>query len=117
MTAHHGEPRFDGYAFGAAVQAVISARGLSDREVARQAGVSPSTVWRTIRDGKTPDVEGFMRLADWARLSLDAFIVRRQPIPEPPLTSQQRRIVAASQAAEAAALTLRLMLDGQGGGR
>lgn len=114
MSAHHidGMPRFDSAAFASAIHAVIAARQLSDREVARQAGLSGSTITRTIRQGRSPDVEGFMRLADWAGLSLDAFIVRHRPIPEASSVSQQRRVVAAQQAAEAAALTLRLMLDG-----
>lgn len=116
MTTHHreGVQRFDQEAFADAIQAVIAARDVTDRAVARATGLSPSTVTRTIRQGNSPDVEGFMRLADWAGLSLDAFIRRQRPIPETPLVSEQRRIVAAQQAADAAAKTLRLMIGGDG---
>lgn len=112
MTTHHraGVQRFDQAAFAAAVQAVIAARDVTDRAVARAAQLSSSTVTRTIRQGNAPDVEGLMRLADWAGLSLDAFIMRQWPIGETPLVSEQRRLVAAQQAAEAAARTLGLLI-------
>lgn len=113
MTARHadGHPRFNHEGFRHAVQAIIAGRQLSDRDVARQAGLSSSTITRTIRQDKHPDVEGLMRLADWAGLSVDAFMMRHRPIPEAPSVSRQRNVAAAQQAAEAAALTLRLMLD------
>ncbi len=116
MTAHHddGKPRFDSDAFASAIHAIIAARQLSDREVARQAGLSGSTITRTIRQGRSPDVEGFMRLCDWAGLSTDAFIIRHRPIPESPSVTQQRLIAAAQQSAEAAARSLRLLLDEAG---
>jgi transcriptional regulator with XRE-family HTH domain len=101
---------FDQPAFAAAIAAVITARGLSDRQAAEQAGLSPSTLTR-IRQGHNPDVDNLAALADWAGLPVDAFIVRTRPIATL-LADDVRRTVAALRASEAAALALRLMVAG-----
>ncbi len=106
---------FDQEAFAAAVTAVIQARGLSDRETARQAGVAPSTITRTIRQGKRPDVDNLAALCDWAGLPVDAFVKRHRPIPETPLVSHVRLIAAAHLSADAAAKALGLLLAESGG--
>lgn len=103
---------FSQAAFAAAVAAVITARDVSDRQTAREAGVAPSTLTRCVRQGKNPDVDTLARLCDWAGLSLDAFVVRQRPIPETPFVADQRRMVAAMQSADAAARALSLMLGG-----
>jgi transcriptional regulator with XRE-family HTH domain len=102
-------PAFDWPAFRAAVSAVIEARALSDRDVARQAGVSSSTPSRVVRQGDTGSVESVVRLADWAGLPLDAFVQRRNPVASP-TADETRAVVAALRASEAAAEALRLML-------
>jgi transcriptional regulator with XRE-family HTH domain len=104
-------PAFDWPAFRAAVAAVIEARGLSDRDVATQAGLVSSTITRTIRQGDTASVESVVRFADWAGLPLDAFVERRNPVASP-LVDETRAAVAALRASEAAAAALRLMLGG-----
>lgn len=105
---------FDHTAFAGAIVAVISAKGVSDREAARQAGVSPSTITRCIRQDHRPDVESLALLADWAGLPVDAFVLRQRPITDTPRVSQVRRIVAAEHAATAAHHALGLLLIEEG---
>lgn len=100
---------FDWPAFRAAVAGVIEARGLSDREAAREAGVNHSLIARVIRYGDSGSVENTAKLADWAGLALDAFVQRRTPIASP-TADGTRATVAALRASEAAAEALRLML-------
>lgn len=77
-------PRFDRERFHATLDAARTARGLTWRQAAAQAGVSPSTFTR-IKDGHNPDVDGFAALVVWIGCSADDFIVRTRPIetPEP----------------------------------
>jgi transcriptional regulator with XRE-family HTH domain len=100
---------FDTHAFAAAIAAVISARGLSDRQAAKQAGINPSTVTRAIRQGKNPDANSLAILADWAGLPVDAFIVRTRALATP-LADDVRRTVAALRASEAAMAALSLLI-------
>jgi transcriptional regulator with XRE-family HTH domain len=102
---------FDQPAFAAAIGAVISARGISDRQAAREAGINPSTINRAVRQGQRPDVDNLAAIADWARLPVDAFIIRTRAIATP-LADDMRRTVAALRASEAAAAALRLMVGG-----
>lgn len=103
---------FDQAAFASAFAGVISARGLSDREAARQAGVSASTITRCIRQAHRPDVDSLGLLVDWAGLPVEVFILRQRPIPDTPRVSETRRIIAAQSAAQAAAHALSLLLGG-----
>ena len=103
---------FDWDAFRAAVAGVIAAREVSDRDAARGADVAPSTITRAIRHGDTASVENAAKLADWAGLSLDAFMTRRYPLATP-RADDHRSVVAAMRASEAATLALRWMLGGQ----
>lgn len=102
---------FDQPAFAAAIAAMIDARGLSDRQAADQIGIAPSTITRVIRQRKNPDLDSLAALADWARLPVDAFIVRSREIATP-RADDARRTVAAMRASEAAAAALGLMLGG-----
>lgn len=97
-------------AFASALRAVVETRGVSDRRVCREAGLSPSTAVRVINQGQMPSTESLVALADWAGLSLDAFVVRRRAIPETPSVLDQRRVAAAQQAARAASEALALVL-------
>lgn len=92
---------FDQSRFAAVLSVVIAARGLTDRQVADQAGVAPSTITRTVRHDRNPDVTSFVRLCDWAGLSLDLFAVRTRPLGNP-VADRQRRLVAAHDAARQA---------------
>ncbi len=102
---------FDWDAYRTAVAAVIQERGMSDREAARGAGVNSSLITRTIRHGNDASVENTARLADWAGLSLDAFMERSRPLASP-FADEQRSVVAAMRASEAASMALRWMLGG-----
>lgn len=68
------EPRpFAGKAFIADVDTVRSQKDSSWRDVAREVGVSPSTLTR-LRQGTTPDLDTFSRLCAWAKLPTDRYI-------------------------------------------
>lgn len=95
---------FDQEAFSTAIAQVIRARGVTDREAAREAGVSSSTVTRCIRGDKCPDVHTLVALVDWAELPLEAFARRRRPLGHGTRgIGELARILAALRAAGAAA--------------
>ena len=103
---------FDLRLFATAIRTVITVRGLTDSAAGRRAGVGPSTMTRVVRQGRTPDIATVAALADWAGLPLDAFITRRHPIRETPLTADVRRLVAAQQSAATASNQLAELLAG-----
>jgi transcriptional regulator with XRE-family HTH domain len=55
------------------VSAKLASSGLTLREAAREAGVSPSTLSRVTKD-KLPDTETFAALVRWLGISADEFI-------------------------------------------
>lgn len=61
----------------AALDARRRSKKLSWREVAQEAGVSPSTLTR-MAQGKRPDVDGFAALVSWLGVSADAFLTGTQ---------------------------------------
>lgn len=64
---------FDGEALYAALDATRVARRLSWRQVARQSGVSSSTLTR-MAQGRRPDADGLAALTTWAGLSADDYV-------------------------------------------
>src|SRR5437879_3682384 len=72
------EARLDVDALYAALDARRRSKGLSWREVAREAGVSPSTLTR-MAQGKRPDVNGFAALVSWLGMSADEFLTALHP--------------------------------------
>ena len=71
MTRHG---TFNAEAFYKALDLQRVALGLTWKEVAQAAGVSPSTLTR-MKQGKRPDVDSMAALVAWAGLELDSFIV------------------------------------------
>lgn len=69
---------FDADGFCAALDAHRTAAGYTWRDVAREAGVSPSTLTR-LGQGKRPDMTSFAALVDWLGLGADTFINRPGP--------------------------------------
>lgn len=67
--------RVDPAAIYATLDHERQARGISWRELARQAGVSASTLSR-MAQGSPPSVDGLVQLADWAGCSLDELVGR-----------------------------------------
>jgi transcriptional regulator with XRE-family HTH domain len=65
--------RFDGEAFFAALDAQRIGQGLTWRQVAKQCGVSASTLTR-MSQGKLPDAQGLASLAAWAGLDTAKFL-------------------------------------------
>ncbi len=70
--------RFDSEALYAGLDAVRQSRKLTWRQVAKESGVSASTLTR-IAQGKRPDVDGFASLVRWSGLSGDQFLRRGDP--------------------------------------
>lgn len=94
---------FDQEAFAATISAVIDARGVTDREAGRQAGVSPSTITRSVRQELRPDVDSLVLLADWAGVPLEAFARRTRPLEASGTVGELHRVVSALRAAHEAA--------------
>jgi len=78
------ERAFDQGAFFSALDAVRESRGLTWKDLAEHAGVSPSTLSR-MGNGRRPDVDSFAALLRWSRLDAEDFIAveRPQAGPEP----------------------------------
>lgn len=66
---------FDATRFFATLDVTREGRSLNWRQVAVEAGVSPSTLTR-LAQGKRPDVDSLAALVDWADVSADDFVVR-----------------------------------------
>jgi transcriptional regulator with XRE-family HTH domain len=68
----------------AALDAQRRAREISWRQVAKEAGVSPSTITR-MKDSNRPDVDGFAALVGWLGIPAEEFMptpkVKRKPEP------------------------------------
>lgn len=64
---------FDLAAFHAALDSQRVAKGLAWKEVAEQAGVSPSTLTR-MAQGRRPDVDGLALLLAWSGLDAAQFL-------------------------------------------
>jgi transcriptional regulator with XRE-family HTH domain len=64
---------FDADAFYTALDLQRAARRLTWKQVAAQAGISPSTLTR-MKQGKRPDVDSMAALAAWAGLDVDDYV-------------------------------------------
>ena len=69
-------PHLDVSALRAALDQHRRARKLSWRQVASEAGVSPSTLSRMTQD-KRPDVDSFAAIVSWLGVPADTFLVAR----------------------------------------
>ena len=65
--------RFDGGAFFAALDAERQARQCTWKQVAKESGISASTLSR-MSQGRHPDVNGLATLAAWSGLDMDRFV-------------------------------------------
>lgn len=74
---------FDGAAFYAALDAERQSRKLTWKQVAREAGISASTLTR-MAQGKRPDVDSLAALVNWSGLRADDFVSRTEGAPEGP---------------------------------
>lgn len=81
-------PSVDVVALHAALDATRTARGLSWRQLAKELGVSASTISR-MANGLRPDVTAFAAMTTWLNMSADDFIVgaTRQDEQEPELVA------------------------------
>lgn len=76
------EKRLDIAALVAALDAQRDAKEISWRELARQSGVSASTLTR-MQQGKLPDVNTFGALVEWLGLPADRFLTKKGETIEP----------------------------------
>lgn len=67
--------KFDAEAFYSALDDARGRRGKTWRQVAVEAGISPSTLTR-MAQGRRPDVDGLAALTAWSGLKSDDFIRR-----------------------------------------
>jgi transcriptional regulator with XRE-family HTH domain len=65
--------QLDVSALHATLETARKEHGISWRELARQAGVSPSTLTR-MAQGKRPDVDGLAALVRWLGIPVESFI-------------------------------------------
>jgi transcriptional regulator with XRE-family HTH domain len=81
--------RLDTDALYAALDAQRAARKLSWRQLAKEVGVSPSTMTR-LANGQRPDVDAFAALVRWLGQPADTFLTRDDQAPreEPDLVAQ-----------------------------
>lgn len=81
-------PSVDVLALHAALDATRTARGLSWRQLAKELGISASTISR-MANGLRPDVTAFAAMTTWLNMSADDFIVgaTRQDEQEPELVA------------------------------
>ena len=84
-----GKSRLDTEVLYAALDAQRQGRGLSWRQLAREVGVSPSTMTR-LAQGQRPDVDAFAALVRWLGQSADTFLVSGSmaPAEDPDLVAQ-----------------------------
>jgi transcriptional regulator with XRE-family HTH domain len=68
-------PAFDFDGFLAAIEVVRVDRGLSQREVCRQAGVGQNVLSRVSRE-EGLSVQALSRLSVWSDVTIDGFVVR-----------------------------------------
>ncbi|MEX2237808.1 MAG: helix-turn-helix transcriptional regulator [Dehalococcoidia bacterium] len=68
---------FDREAFVSSIDAQRRVRGLSWRQVAKEAGVSASTLTR-INQGKRPDADTLASLLAWSGLPVETFVATRR---------------------------------------
>jgi transcriptional regulator with XRE-family HTH domain len=71
---------FNAPGFYSAMDESRASRGASWRQVAKEAGISQSTLTR-LAQGKRPDVDSLAALARWANVSVDQFIDHENGIP------------------------------------
>jgi len=62
-----------------ALDAERQSRRMSWRQVAREAGISPSTLSR-LGNGFKPDVDAFAKLVGWLGVQADKFFVGEEPV-------------------------------------
>jgi transcriptional regulator with XRE-family HTH domain len=75
------EGRMDARRLYDALDAGRKARGLSWRQLAEQAGVSPSLLSR-MGNGQRPDLDGFIALVQWLGAPAEEFMVRPGAAPD-----------------------------------
>jgi transcriptional regulator with XRE-family HTH domain len=79
---------FDAATFYAALDAERKSRKKTWKQVARDAGISASTLTR-MAQGKRPDVDSLAALVSWSGLRSDDYMVRAEGAPDAPDTITQ----------------------------
>jgi transcriptional regulator with XRE-family HTH domain len=97
--------QFDVEAFYAALDSQRQAQNLNWKQVAKESGVSASTLTR-IAQGRRPDVDSMAALLAWSGLEADAFVRREQEVRVEPLAQISAYLRADPQLTPEAATAL-----------
>jgi transcriptional regulator with XRE-family HTH domain len=89
VKVHMPKEHLNTAALYAALDAQRGSRALSWRQLAKEVGVSPSTMTR-LANGQRPDVDAFAALVRWLGQPADSFLTsdELEPRPEPDLVAQ-----------------------------
>lgn len=80
VPASHTLTGFDRVGFAHAVSGVLRGQGLTYKAAAREIGLAPATLHRIVHEKHMPDTQNLSLIADWARLSLDPFVIRTRSL-------------------------------------
>jgi transcriptional regulator with XRE-family HTH domain len=97
--------QFDVEAFYAALDSQRQAKNLNWKQVAKESGVSASTLTR-IAQGRRPDVDSMAVLLNWSGLEADSFVRREQEVRVEPLAQISAYLRADPQLTSEAAAAL-----------
>lgn len=101
--------QFDAEAFYASLDSQRQSRGINWRQVAKESGVSASTLTR-IAQGRRPDVDSMAALLAWSGLDADSFVIRDREVRAEPLAQITAYLRADPQLSPEAASALEAVL-------
>ena len=82
------QPKIDFDALRAALDHARESRGWSWRQLAKELGVTPSTLSRLANGGGGVDLDTFARAVSWLGMSADAFLLSERSTADPDLVAQ-----------------------------
>ena len=101
--------QFDAEAFYASLDSQRQSKGINWRQVAKESGVSASTLTR-IAQGRRPDVDSMAALLAWSGLDADSFVIRDREVRAEPLAQITAYLRADPQLSPEAASALEAVL-------
>lgn len=66
------KPMFDAENFARDIRLKLADRNMSKKDAAKEMDVNASTLTRITADGKTPDVENYLRIQKWLGRTMQA---------------------------------------------
>lgn len=68
--------------FGGVLRGLIEARGITQKQLALDLNLAPSTVGNYVRDQREPDYKTLKVMADYFEVSTDFLLERSHPLPD-----------------------------------